>query len=143
MRQDAQAASLTPDNVLILASLVEREARASADRPIIAGILLKRLRDGHPLQVDATVQYAIGYTHSDGWWRKELTTDDLKFKSPYNTYINAGLPPGAICNPGLSSITAVIHPTPTDYYYYLSDKSGQMHYARTLEEHNANIARYL
>jgi UPF0755 protein len=128
---------------LILASIVEREARTETDRPKVASVLLNRLQIGMKLDVDATVQYAIGYTAKDGWWRKELTIDDLKFQSPYNTYENAGLPPGPICNPGLSSIRAAISPAATKYLYYLTDKNGVTHFATTLEEHNANVAKYL
>ncbi|KKU92351.1 MAG: hypothetical protein UY21_C0002G0050 [Microgenomates group bacterium GW2011_GWA1_48_10] len=128
---------------LIIASLVEREAKNTPDRPLVASVIYNRLQSGMALDIDATVQYAIGYTHSDGWWKKELTPSDIKFKSPYNTYQNPGLPPGPICNPGLSAIQAAINPATTDYYFYLSDKSGQMHYARTLSEHNQNIQKYL
>jgi UPF0755 protein len=128
---------------LIIASLVEREARTGTDRPIVASIIYNRLRNNMALDIDATIQYAIGYTAKDGWWKKELTTDDLKFKSPYNTYQNPGLPPGPICNPGLSSINAAVNPAQTTYYFYISDKQGHMHYAKTLEEHNINVAKYL
>jgi UPF0755 protein len=136
---------LTEKEVLILASLVEREARQPATRQKVAGILLKRYLEGMPLQVDATVQYALGYQPAEkSWWKKELTFDDLKIISPYNTYVNEGLPPGPICNPSLSSIEAVINADPsTPYRYYITDKNGVMHYAVTLEEHNNNINKYL
>ncbi len=145
LKQKAAALGLSPREVIILASLVEKEARASQDRPEVAGILLKRLRAGWPLQIDATVQYALGYQPNEKtWWKKDLTTDDLKIDSPYNTYINDGLPPGPICNPGLSSIDAVVNAdVNTPYWYYISDKSGRMHYAVTLEEQNANSKKYL
>lgn len=122
---------------LILASLVEREARKEIDRPLVASVLKNRLEAGMALDVDATVQYALGF------WKKDLTTEDLKIKSPYNTYLNPGLPPGPICNPGLSSIKAAQNSAQTDYLYYLSDKTGTIHYARTLSEHNTNVAKYL
>ncbi len=139
-----KTSDLAIDNqTLILASMVEREAKDAADRPIVASVFLNRLNAGMGLDVDATVQYAIGYTTQDGWWKKNLTLDDLKIASPYNTYIHAGLPPGPICNPGLSSIDAVLHPTQTNYLYYLTGKDGQMHYAQTLDQHNANVAKYL
>lgn len=144
MRQtfDKKVSNLT-ENQLILASLIEREARVNGERPVIVGILLNRLEAGIALDVDATVQYAIGFTKTDGWWKKELTLEDLKIKSPYNTYINPGLPPGPIANPGLAAINAVLNPVKTDYLFYLHDSSGSVHYAKTLEEHNANVAKYL
>lgn len=128
---------------LIVASMIEREAKRPEDRPLIASVIYNRLHSGMSLDIDATVQYAIGYTAKDGWWKKDLTLDDLKFKSPYNTYINAGLPPTPICNPGLSAIHAAVTPAQTDYLYYMHDKSGNGHFAKTLPEHNANVAKYL
>ncbi|MFZ5365713.1 MAG: endolytic transglycosylase MltG [Patescibacteria group bacterium] len=146
----AKKTPLPTREVLILASIVEREAKYSQDRPIVAGILLKRLAKNWPLQADATVQYAVGSKKCEGrsekcedWWPKNLTREDLKIKSPYNTYLYPGLPPGPICNPGLAAIKAVLDPQSTDYWYYLSDKEGKMHYAKTSEEHQENITKYL
>ncbi|MDO8514933.1 MAG: endolytic transglycosylase MltG [bacterium] len=128
---------------LIIASLVEREARTEIDRIIVASVIYNRLKNDMAIDIDATVQYAIGRTGTVGWWKKDLTIDDLKFKSPYNTYLNPGLPPTPICNPGLSSINAAVNPAQTGYYFYISDLSGKMYYAQTLSEHNQNIAKYL
>jgi UPF0755 protein len=135
---------------LILASILEREARHPADRPIVAGILLKRLEQGWPLQADATVQYAVASAKCiaqsakcDEWWPKSLTKEDLKIKSAYNTYLNQGLPPAPICNPGLASIEAVLNSQATDYWFYLSDNQGIIHYAKTGAEHQGNIEKYL
>jgi UPF0755 protein len=129
---------------MVLASLVEREGRTAKDRPVIAGILLRRLKADWPLQVDATLQYALGYQASDKtWWKKELTDDDKKINSPYNTYMNTGLPPQPICNPGMESIQAAIYPTSSEYWYYIHDPTGAVHYARTIAEHEANVAKYL
>lgn len=141
----AQNKKLTEKQVLILASLVEREARQSVTRQKVASIILKRYLNEMPLQIDATVQYALGYQIGEKtWWKKDLTVDDLKFDSPYNTYKNKGLPPEPICNPSLSSIEAVINADPsTPYLYYITDKNGVMHYASTLEEHQNNINKYL
>jgi UPF0755 protein len=125
---------------IILASLVERETKTAEERPIVAGILLNRIKIGMSLQVDATVQYVVGT--SQKWW-PVLSQDDLKIKSPYNTYTNLGLPPTPICNPGLSSIKAAVYPAKTDFLYYLHDLNGAIHYARTFEEHNQNIRQYL
>lgn len=128
---------------LIIASLVEREAKGSFDRPLIAGVIFNRLKIGMKLDIDATVQYALGKTKNGEWWKKDLTLEDLKTPSAYNTYLNPGLPPTPICNPGLAAIEAAINPATTDYLYYLHDKAGNAYFARTLAEHQENIARYL
>lgn len=125
---------------ITLASLLERETKTDTERPVVAGILIKRLNSGWSLQTDAAVQYAVG-TPKD-WW-PILTLDNLSIKSPYNTYKNRGLPPTPIASPGLSSIKGVFDPTQSDYWYYIHDAKGQIHYAQTLEEHNANISKYL
>lgn len=142
MKVDAEANGLSVDEVVNLASIVERETNTNKDMPIVAGILLSRLNDDHPLQADATIHYLLGNKKND-WWPKEILTEDLKIPSPYNTYLNPGLPPAPIGNPGLTSIKAVIYPTKSDYYYYISDKAGKMHYAKTLEDHNQNVSKYL
>lgn len=136
---------LSENEIITLASLLEREAKSNQERRIVAGILLKRLKNDWPLQVDATVQYVLGYQSKERtWWKQNLTNQDLKIDSPYNTYINRGLPPGPISNPGLSSILAVIEADiNTPYWYYLSDKTGKLHFATTLEEHQQNIEKYL
>lgn len=136
---------LKEKEVLILASLVEREARQPATREKIAGIILKRYLADWPLQIDATVQYILGYQPNEkSWWKKELTEQDLKIDSPFNTYKRPGLPPEPICSPSLSSIEAVINANSnTPYWYYITDPNGVMHYAVTLEEHEANIQKYL
>lgn len=132
------------NELLIIASLIEREAKQPEARRVVAGIILNRLAEEMPLQIDATVQYALGYDEKNQtWWKKNLTVKDLQFDSPYNTYLNVGLPPGPICNPSLDSILSVIEAKKTNYFYYISDKTGVMHYARTLDEHNKNIQKYL
>lgn len=144
MRSDAQASGLSLDDVVTLASIVEREGRTEEDRPVIAGILLKRLEADWPLQTDATLQYISGYQSNDkSWWKKIVTNADKELDSPYNTYKNTGLPPGPIANPGISSIRAVIYPKQSENWYYLHDPSGGVHYAVTYEDHLANIAKYL
>lgn len=144
MRSDAIKTGLPFIEVLTLASIVEREGRTDSDRPVIAGILLKRLKNDWPLQADATLQYALGYQSSDKtWWKKELTEVDKKIQSLYNTYLHTGLPPGPIANPGLASLQAVIYAKESDYWYYLHDTKGGAHFAKTIEEHNANVRKYL
>lgn len=135
---------ITFAQVVNIASIVEREALLVEDKPIVAGILIKRFLNGWPLQADATVQYALGYQSDEGsWWKKHLTEEDLEIDSPYNTYKNPGLPPAPVCNPGLDSLEAAINPTETDYWYYVSDSEGRMRFARTNEEHNENTLKYV
>ncbi len=125
---------------LVLASLIERETKHDAEKPIVAGIINKRLAEGWPLELDATIQYQLG--RGGDWW-PNTTLLDRKIKSPYNTYINKGLPPSPICNPGLVAIEAAKSPADSPYWFYLHDKNGVIHYATTLEEHNQNIAMYI
>lgn len=144
LRADAKKTGLPFDDIITLASIVEREGRTDEDRPIIAGILLKRIRADWPIQADATIQYALGYQPQEKtWWKTFLTEEDKKVRSPFNTYVNTGLPPRPIANPGLASIQAVVYPRETDYWYYLHDAEGKVHYARTLAEHERNVAAYL
>lgn len=131
------------EKVVIIASMIEREAKLSEDRPLVASVILNRLKINMALQIDASVQYALGYQEDKKtWWKKILTKDDLGLNSLYNTYLNTGLPPKPISNPGLSALNAVINPSDTKYLYYVSDKNGKNHYAATLEGHNTNIRRY-
>jgi UPF0755 protein len=104
---------------------------------LVSGILQNRLTENLPLQVDATFEYILGKTSA------ELTLDDLKMESPYNTYTNLGLPPTPIANPGLVAINAVLNPTPSDYFYYLTGSDGNFYYAKDFETHKKNKARYL
>lgn len=135
---------LTAEGGVILASIVEREARTDEPRRMVASILLKRYRIGMVLNADATVQYILGYQPIEkSWWKRNLTRQDLQIESPFNTYLNSGLPPAPIANPGLSSLKAVADADPTTpYLYYFHDSKGKSYYARTLDEHNANVAKY-
>ena len=123
--------------ILTMASMLEEEATSTSYRKIISGILWKRLKIGMALQVDPTVRYATGK------FTGALSVDDYKFDSLFNTYKYRGLPPGPISNPGLDAIEAALEPTSTSYFYYLSGKSGIIHYAKTFEEHKLNKGRYL
>lgn len=144
MREDAKKQGLSLHEVVILASIVEREGKNDDDRPIVAGILIKRLRANWPLQADATLQYVAGYQSDEKtWWKKELTDRDKLIDSPYNTYKYPGLPPTPISNPGLATIKAVIYSKESEYWYYLHSPVGEAHYAKTIEEHEENTRRYL
>lgn len=127
----------TEEEIIIFASILEREANDETSMRMVAGILENRLRSDMPLQVDAVFQYYTG-KGSD-----ELTMSDLKTDTPYNTYTNLGLPPEPIGNPGLMAIEAVLNPTPSEYYYYLTGNDGEFYYAKTHEEHVRNKARHL
>lgn len=133
----ARRKNLTKYDVLIVASLVEREASTARERRLIAGVIENRLRARMRLDIDATVQYAVGS------WKAELTKADLDIDSPYNTRKFAGLPPGPICNPSEEAIRAAANPTPSNYLYYVSrnDGTGLHWFARTEPEHVANIRR--
>jgi UPF0755 protein len=150
----SDSSNYSRSQLLILASLIERETKTGDERPIVAGILLNRLSAGWPLQVDATVQYAMANVNcaasstssmkivNCAWW-EPLASGGTNFNSPYNTYSNIGLPPTPIANPGLSAIKAAFSPASTGYFYYLHDSTGTIHYAKTLQEQNANIKKYL
>ncbi|MDO8639211.1 MAG: endolytic transglycosylase MltG [Candidatus Daviesbacteria bacterium] len=148
LKSKIQKLGLTTDEGVTLASIVEREARSDEVRRMVASILLKRLKIDMGLNADATIQYALipkGTINppKDGWWKRHLTRDDLKIQSPYNTYLYRGLPPTPISNPSLSSLEAVANADPkTPYLYYYHDSKGNSYYAKTLEEHNQNVASY-
>ncbi|MDP3093641.1 MAG: endolytic transglycosylase MltG [bacterium] len=128
------------DTLIVLASLVQREAANDEEMPIIAGVIWNRWLKDMPFQIDATVQYALG--DPENWW-PAIKPEDYKFDSPYNTYIHKGRPPSPICNPGLAAINAVINSEDSEYLYYLHDSEGQIHLAKTYEEHLQNIEEYL
>ncbi len=146
--EDIQKKGLKLNEVVTLASIIERETRTEDERPVVAGILLKRLKAGWPLQADATVQYVLGSRNCEEkpfdckWW-PSVTKSDLDVESKFNTYKNKGLPPSPIANPGILSIKAVIYPEETPYWFYLHDKNGRIYYATSLEDHQKNIDLYL
>lgn len=133
----ARALHLTIPQVVTVASLVEREAKVDSERPLMAGVYYNRLRRGMPLQVDATIEYTFAHH------KTAISFADLASDSPYNTYKHAGLPPTPIANPGRPSLDAAFHPEASDYLYYVYMGNGRSAFARTLAEHNANVARYL
>lgn len=135
--------SLNQDEIVTIASMVEREARHAEDRPMVASVILNRYEIGMKLDIDATIQYALGFqANEDRWWKEGLTLSDLKLNSPYNTYLTSSLPPTPISNPGLAALQAVVAPAETNYLFYISDNSGNNHYATTNEEHEENKAKY-
>lgn len=142
MRAAAAARGLTMRDVLIMASIVEREGIVADELPTIASVYLNRLDVDMKLEADPTVQYAMGYQAESGeWWNLNLTQANyFDVESPYNTYLYPGLPPGPIANPGLNAINAVIYPAETPYYYFRAacDGSGRHNFAITFEEHVAN-----
>ena len=122
--------------IVTIASMIEREALFDEDRPLVASVIYNRLSAGWALDIDATVLYAKGA------WQATVTTDDRKINSPYNTYLHTGLPPGPIANPGIKAIDAALQPATTGYFFYLSDKQGHNHYAKTNEEFARLLKQY-
>lgn len=134
---DIAASKHSERDIVIMASILEREAQSPEDMRIVAGILWNRIAHGMPLQVDAS----FGYAHQENGYTP--TAADLESDSPYNTYRNKGLPPTPISNPGIAALTAAANPATTTYVYYLTGTDGKMHYAVTFDQHKANKAKYL
>ena len=138
--KEATEKNIRNDTLIVLASLVQREAANEKEMPLIAGIIWNRWLKDMKFEIDATIQYALG--EPGNWWPK-IKPDDYKTDSPYNTYLHKGRPPAPICNPGLTAIDAVINSEESEYLYYLHDSEGQIRLAKTYEEHLENIEKYL
>ena len=136
MRARARELNLSIYDLVTLASLVEKEVRYDEDRPVVAQIFLKRLKMEMPLQSDATLQYLMDAPKED------VSIEDTKIESPYNSYQNAGLPPGPVANPGIAAIEAVLYPADTDYLYFVADREGHNHYSYSYEEHLNLVNQY-
>jgi len=135
--RDIESSGKSFAEIIIMASLLEKEVRSYNDKQMVAGILWKRIRNDWPLQVDATIVYATGKSGND------ILRSDYKHESDYNTYTNKGLPPGPICNPGLDSIKATVYFQENPYWYYLTARSGETLFSITLDEHNTKRALYM
>ena len=122
-----------------MASLIEKEVGQDTERPLVAGVFVNRLAKSMPLATDPTVIYAALL---DSRWRGTIYASDLKSPSPYNTYLHTGLPPGPICNPGLASLRAAMHPPQTDYLYFVSDAAGHTRFSVGLKEHAEQVQAY-
>lgn len=134
--------SFTINEIVTLASIVEREANTPESMKMVAGILQNRLEIDMPLQADATIEYVLDVPLNE-LPEGQLATELRERDTPYNTYLYTGLPPTPIGNPGLTAIEAVLEPTPSEYFYYITGNDGEFYYAETLDQHNQNIARYL
>lgn len=131
------AKEYTPYQILILASILEREVQRNEDRSKVADIFYRRMMSGMPLQADSTVNYITGKK------TPSASALDISLDSPYNTYKNHGLPPTPICNPGLSALMGALHPTPNSFWYFLTTPDGTVVYSKTFEEHVRNKKKYL
>lgn len=138
---DTSKTNLTQEQIVTLASLIEREARVDTDRPLVSSVIHNRLDQGMKLDLDASIQYAMG-TSKDWWPTLTDTGGNVLPDSAYNTYTHGGLPPTPISNPGIASLQAAVNPNKTIYLFYFTDGNGVTHFSKTLQEQQANISKY-
>ena len=138
--EQISASGRTLHEILTVASLIEREVVEASERALVSAVIWNRVQIGMPLQIDATVQYAVG--HEPEWWKRDLTQADLAVQSAHNTYVISGLPPTPIASPGLASIEAAANPANVPYLFYVARGDGTHAFAVTYEEHQANVERY-
>jgi UPF0755 protein len=139
LSETSSPASSELERTVIMASIVEKETAVAEERPLVASVYYNRLNKKIALDADPSIIYAELLA---GTYTGALHHDDMRFDSPYNTYRHAGLPPGPIGNPGKSALEAAMHPAQSDYYYFVADAAGHHRFARTIEEHNKNVAAY-
>ncbi len=132
----ARELGMTVNETVTMASLIETEAANDEERSLISSVFHRRLKLGYPLQANPTIQYILGE-------KRRVLDEDLKIESPFNTYLNKGLPPGPIASPGVASIRAALWPADTKYLYFMADGEGGHVFSKTLSEHNAAVARYM
>ncbi len=137
LREEIKRQEKTISEIVTMASLIEKEVKTKEDKELVSGILWKRLKNGIPLQVDATITYITGKKTT------KISIEETQIDNPYNTYKYKGLPPGPICNPGLESIMAAIYPQESEYWYYLSTPAGKTIFSKTLKEHNLAKRKFL
>jgi UPF0755 protein len=137
--RDPNPSSSDLEHTVIMASIIEKETAVAEERPLVASVYYNRLAKNIALDADPSIIYAELLA---GVYQGALHHDDMRFNSPYNTYTHAGLPPGPIGNPGKSALEAAIHPAQSDYYYFVADAAGHHRFARTIDEHNKNVAAY-
>lgn len=137
LQEQISNSSLAEEEIIILASIIEREANSIESKKMVSGILQNRMDIDMPLQADASIEYILDKPLA------ELKPSDLEIDTPYNTYLYKGLPPTPIGNPGLDAIAAVLEPTESEYLFYITGYDGEFYYAKTYEQHLANIDRYL
>jgi UPF0755 protein len=139
-KRDPALTLKSPQEAVIMASIIEKETGKSDERARVAGVFINRLRQNMRLQSDPTVIYAI--IRANGMLDHDLNHNDLAFPSPYNTYMSDGLPPGPICNPGRAALEAALHPEVNDYLYFVADGSGGHVFAHNLVTHNQNVTHW-
>jgi UPF0755 protein len=138
-RRRAAALGFSVRDAVILASLIEKETGRPEERPLVSSVFHNRLRAGMKLDCDPTIIYAL---KKAGPYDGKLHGKDLRYESPFNTYLHAGLPPGPICNPGRASLDAALHPAETEFFYFVARHDGSHQFSRTLREHDRAVGEF-